>query len=494
MIDYQVGIVGSGFSGIIAGINLLNSSRNSFVIFEKAKEIGGVWRDNIYPGCACDIRSNLYSIKSEPNPNWSASYPSQHEVLQYLNNITGKYNLYDHIQFETWIVEMKFIESEGYWVITDNKNRCFKIKLMILATGPFRLPYIPKIPGIESFKGACFHSASWDITSDLSELNVAIIGTGASAAQIIPHIAQSVAKLFVFQRSATWVLPRWGSKNSNFIKRVYKTLPFIQKLYREVNYWFLEFIGSSFHGNNILHKILTRVALKKLYRSVNNPVTRAKLMPQYPFGCKRVILSDDFYPTFNKPNVKLITDTISKITKNKIFTDKGENIQVDAIIYATGFTVADIEEYIHIVGRNKRVLVDEWRKNGAEAYLGINVSGYPNLCFLLGPNSGLSHSSALHIIESQATYILQYLATLEKNGDKGFLDVEPESQKEYNLKILGKLKNKIWSSGCNSWFINKDQKNIVIYPGLTFQYRKIVKKFNLDNYLILNKESPRLKF
>jgi cation diffusion facilitator CzcD-associated flavoprotein CzcO len=486
--DYEIGVVGAGFGGIIAGISLLRSNRKSFVVFEKSKQIGGVWRDNIYPGCACDIRSNLYSIKSEPNPNWSASYPNQNEILQYLTDVVRKHKLETFIQYDTEITEMRFIEKERYWLVTDTKNRCLKIKMLILATGPFRLPHIPDIPGRKLFRGQQFHSSCWDNRTDLSGLSVAVIGTGASSAQIIPNIAEKVARLFVFQRSPAWVLPRWDHKNSAFIKKVYKRFPFIQQFHREINYWFLEFIGLSFLGRKKIYKWLSRIALNKLNTQVLNPEIRAELTPQYSFGCKRVIVSDNFYPIFNRSNVTLVADSITEITESKICTIGKKEFLVDIIIYANGFKVADIEQYIQVIGRNNRLLNAEWDINGAEAYLGINVSGYPNLCFLLGPNSGLSHSSALHIIESQMTYILKYLSVIEEEAEQGFLDVKSRAQKLYNLKLQEKLKSTIWSSGCNSWFINKNRKNVVIYPDLTFRYRKQTKKLNLFDYSIYGQE------
>ncbi len=482
-IDYQVGIIGAGFSGIIAALELKKSNRESFILFEKAAEVGGVWRDNIYPGCACDIRSTLYCIEKEPNPDWSATYPSQAEIFNYLNNVVEKNDLRKHLSPNTEITQMEFNEAENYWIVTDANNKTLNIKMMILATGPHRLPGLPNIKGIDTFEGKQFHSAHWDYSIDLANLKVAVIGTGASSIQIVPSIASQVGQLTVFQRSAAWIVPRWNRKTTRFEKWLYKRLPFTQKINREINYWFLELIGTSFFGNEILHRLLTQLALFKLKKEVQDKETRKKLTPNYKMGCKRILVSDTYLPAFNQKNVSLVTDNITAIHKTGIETKNGEIHEMDVIVYATGFKVADLVNYIEIKGPKGNHLNQQWDKKGAETYLGVNVSGYPNLCFILGANSGLSHSSAIHIMESQMKYIIQYLQQLEAKGESAVIDVKPDLQKKYNERLQKKLKGTIWDAGCSSWYLNKDGKNTVIFPGLTHAYRKVTRRLNPEDYI-----------
>lgn len=481
-LDYEVGIVGAGFSGIIAALELKKSKRERFVLFEKAEAVGGVWRDNVYPGCACDIRSTLYCIEKEPNPNWSASFPSQPEIFNYLNHVVQKNDLRKHLSVNTEIKQMEFDEVGKYWRVTDQNDTTLNIKVMILATGPHRLATFPNIEGIDSFQGKYFHSAHWDSNIDLKNKKVAVIGTGASSIQIVPAIADKVGELTVFQRSGAWIVPRWNRKFTRLEKWLFKQFPAAQRLNREANYWFLELIGTSFFGNEFLHKILTRIALHKLKQEVKHPETRQKLTPNYKMGCKRILVSDTYLRAFNRDNVHIVTDSISTIQTNGIATENGNFHEMDVIIYATGFKVADLVDYINIKGEAGKNLNEQWDLEGAAAFKGINVAGYPNLCLMLGPNSGLSHSSAVHVMESQMKYILQYLKALDKKGELGTLDVKADLQKTYNQNLQEKLKGTIWQTGCSSWYLNKNGKNTVIFPGLTHAYRKVTKRLNLGDY------------
>ncbi|MEO6452437.1 MAG: NAD(P)/FAD-dependent oxidoreductase, partial [Ginsengibacter sp.] len=276
-IDYKVAIIGAGFGGLIAALKLKNSGKNSFIIFERAGEIGGTWRDNNYPGCGCDVESNLYSISSEQNPNWSSTFSSQGEILQYLKDIINKNALQKNIRYNADIVDVKFIEEAGCWQLTDQNQNSVVVKMVILATGPFNRISIPALKGIETFEGKKFHSAEWDHTADLAGKKVAVIGTGASAIQIVPSIASQVADLYIFQRSAPWVLPKKNIKASSFRKLVFRYFPLTQKLPREFIYWLRELVGSSFIGNDLVHKIVTGIALKKLKKEVADAELRKKL-------------------------------------------------------------------------------------------------------------------------------------------------------------------------------------------------------------------------
>ncbi|MFN8354497.1 MAG: NAD(P)/FAD-dependent oxidoreductase [Spirosomataceae bacterium] len=478
--EIEVAIIGSGFSGINMAINLMKKKIDSFVIFEKSGNIGGVWRDNIYPGCTCDIKSALYSLKSEPNPDWTANFPKQQEIYAYLHSIVDKYNLHFNIRLNTQVTHLNFDETLGVWKITTNKDS-FVARVVILATGPQRLAAYPKIEGIDQFGKSAFHSSQWDSNIDLKGKKVALIGTGASAIQIIPKIQPIVSSLVIFQRTPAWILPRMQRNIYNLERKVYKNFPFILKLKRELIFWHYELIGTSFLYNKVLHKILRTIFSIWLQFSIKDKLIRDKLKPRYNLGCKRILVSDNFYKSIENPKVNLVTEPIVRIKRQSIQTDKAE-FEVDVLIYATGFTVADIEKYIEIKGRNNISLNDIWADNGAEAFLGMHISGFPNLCYLLGPNSGLSHSSALHAMESQVAYIIKYLEFLKNLPEKSFLDVKPEIQTRYNKKLQQKLNGTVWDSGCNSWFLNKQNKNTVIFPGTLSSFRKATKYFNIRNY------------
>jgi cation diffusion facilitator CzcD-associated flavoprotein CzcO len=481
--DFEVGIIGAGFGGLIAAIELQRAGKQSFVIFERASEVGGVWRENIYPGCACDVPSHLYSIEAEPNPDWTTSYAKQPEILQYLVDVASRRGVRPHIRFGFSVAQVEYLEDSGCWRVHGGDGTQCVVRSLILATGPQSRPYTPRFPGIDTFSGISFHSARWDYSVDLTGKRVAVIGTGASAIQIVPNIAGKVAKLDVYQRTPPWILPRDDRQLSDFEHWMFRTFPFTQSMARSFFYWLLEFIGLGFLGNAMISRILTKIALSKLKAEVHNPQVRDKLTPRYELGCKRVLVADDFYPAFNRPNVELITDAVASIEPTGVRTADGILREADVIVYATGFNVADTDGFLHVVGAQGRVLKEVWDKNAPEAFLGISVTGFPNLILLLGPNSGLGHSSALHVMESQMRYVVQYLAELERGGNVS-LDVKSDVQTRFNADLQARLKHTVWASGCRSWYLNRDGRNSTLYPGLTAAYRKATARFDRGNYVL----------
>ncbi len=480
--DFQIGIVGAGFAGIIAALRLQKSKPDSFVVFERAAEVGGTWRDNIYPGCACDVPSNLYSISFEPNPDWQRRYSPQPEILEYLKTVVHKNNIESHIRYDSDIVRFEFVEEYGLWKLTDRHERTTIVRTVILAVGPFNRPQLPDIKGIDTFRGKTLHSARWDTSYDLKGKRVAVVGTGASAVQIVPTIAPIVAQLTVFQRTAAWVSNRMDVEVPLVKRRRHQKLPVLQKLKRALLYWFLEFRGLMFMGNERIYRYFHKLAVQKLETEVKDPETRRKLTPDYKLGCKRILSSDDYLPTFNRENVSLETDSIVKITPEGILTGNGTVHELDTIIFATGFEVADFTTDVKIVGRRGRELFTEWREKGLEAYKGTTVSGYPNLAFILGPNTGLGHSSMIHMMESQMNYILKYLDLLEKKGENAFLDLKPEVQQSYNETIDEQFQTTVWASGCKSWYFNRAGRNTTLYPRLTARFRRETKRIDGGEY------------
>ena len=481
--DVDVAIIGAGFGGLAAAIRLKERG-TSFIVFERAAEVGGTWRDNVYPGCACDVPAHLYSLSFAPNPNWSRMFSPQTEILGYLKTVVNTYDLTPQIRFNTEIVRTEFSEETACWTLTDRQGNALTARVVIGATGPLNRPRTPKLKGLETFAGRQFHSANWDTTGDLTGQRVAVVGTGASAIQIVPQIAPQVQQLVVFQRTAPYVMPRLDRAVSPFEQRLFRRMPVFQRAYRAFMYWFRELGGLSFMGNEMLNKFATKQALKHLETQIADPELRRKATPNYKIGCKRVLLSDDYYPALARPNVALVTEAIAEVKPNAIVTADGTEYPVDVLIFSTGFVAADIICDLHVVGRHGRNLFDEWLTTGAEAHYGLTVSGYPNLLFLVGPNTGLGHNSIVHMIESQMAYVLDYLRLLEGAGEGAFLDVKPDVQAAYNQKIQQQLTRTVWASGCQSWYLNAQGKNTTLWPALTVSYRRATRRVNPADYQI----------
>lgn len=484
-LDYQIAIIGAGFSGIVAALRLKTAQQNDFVIFERAAEVGGTWRDNVYPGCACDIPSHLYSISTEANPDWSENYASQAEIWAYMKSVAEKRDLLPHIRFQTEIKKLVFMEKEGYWQITDAKGNATKVKMVIWATGTMNRPNIPNFDGMETFKGKIMHTFAWDKEFDLNGKKIAVIGTGASAIQVIPEMAKIAQKLTVFQRTPAWIVMRNNKKVNDLRKFLYKNIPFFRYLYRERIYWFCEMGGLGFIGYEWANLAMKWIGQMKLKMEVKNPEIRQKLTPTYKMGCKRVMLTDDYLPTFNRENVHLETDGIAKMTSNGILTQNGNLHELDAIIMATGFEAADFRIPVEIVGRNGKNLREYWAENGAQALVGTTVSGFPNFAIMLGPNTGLGHNSMIHIMESQMNYVMEYWNLLKQQTPLAFLDATKSAQDTYNQQITQNFKGTVWTSGCNSWYMNEAQKPTILYPGLTVKFRKVSARIQKSDYEIV---------
>jgi cation diffusion facilitator CzcD-associated flavoprotein CzcO len=482
LVDYDVGIIGAGISGLIAALEL-KRSRIPFVVFERARKIGGVWRDNIYPGCACDVRSYLYSISSRPN-GWTSNYAAQAEILAYLERIVREDELGAHIRLGTDIRELRFVDELGLWNVQDATGRCVRVGAIIVAIGPHSRPYVPVLPGFQTFRGKAFHSAEWDPTVDFRGKKVVVIGTGASAVQIVSSLAGCVSRLTVVQRSPVWVLPRGERRFSALEKSVLAHIPGAHRLTRALIYWTMEYFAQSILTEGLTSALLTRVARHHLHRSIPNPVLRRKLTPDYRIGCKRILVSDDYFAALNRANVEFVTDRIVSFTAGGIATDSSGHHEADVIIFATGFRVADVDGLLPIFGSGSRGLSAEWADRGMAAYLGINVAGYPNMAMLLGPNSGPPNSSAIHVVESQMRYILRYVSRCRDAVGRAVLDVRADVQDTYNVELQRRLASTAWNSGCRSWYLDRRGRNTTMYPGLTSSYRRALSRFRLSDYRI----------
>jgi cation diffusion facilitator CzcD-associated flavoprotein CzcO len=465
----RVVIVGSGFSGLGMAIRLKQAGMHDFVVLEKASDLGGTWRDNRYPGCACDIPSNLYSFSFAPSPSWTRLYPPAEEIWAYMKRCAEDFGVVPHIRFETEMTGAELDPAAGGWRVRTRGGETIECQALVLAMGPLHQPMYPDIPGLERYGGRAFHSSEWDAACDLAGKRVAVIGTGASAIQLVPQVASRAAALHVFQRTPPWVVPRGDRPVAPWQRWLFRVLPVTQRIVRSATYWSLELRVLGFSVDPRLMRLLQPVALRHLHRQVADPDLRRALTPAYTLGCKRVLLSDDYYPAFSRPNVELVTSGISEVREDRIVTSDGVERPVDVIVFGTGFHVTDAMANLALVGRDGLRIQDAWR-GGMEAYLGTAVAGFPNLFLVLGPNTGLGHNSMVFMIEAQTRYVLQCLRMLGENG-RAALEVRPPVQTAFNRRIQERLRRAVWSvGGCASWYLDANGTNRTLWPGSSFRY------------------------
>ena len=476
----DVAIIGSGFSGIGMAIQLKKASIDNFRIFERSQDVGGTWRDNTYPGCACDVPSHLYSFSFEPNPNWPRKFSAYNDIHAYLKRCFDKHQLDKNTVFGADISECIFDEHANQWVIKTSAGDDYRARFLVVGTGPLNKPVIPNFPGADTFTGKSFHSSEWDHDYDVSDKKVAVIGTGASAIQIVPSIADKVESLTLFQRTPPWIIPRWDRKISKFEQTLYKFLPPLRWLYRNLIYWYLEQSGATFVTNLGVHKNVEKLARWHMKKAIDDPELREKITPSYRIGCKRILLSDDYYPALNRDNVDVVTEGISKIATDGVVTADGSHHKLDAIIYATGFAATDFVTPMHVYGLGGKELSQHW-KHSAETLLGITTAGFPNLFFLIGPNTGLGHNSMVFMIEAQVNYIISCLKSVRRKNVSR-LDLKPEVQQAFSGELQAKMEKTAWMSGCKSWYLSPDGKNYTLWPGFTVSYWMKTRRFNPDYY------------
>jgi cyclohexanone monooxygenase len=489
--DFKIIITGTGFSGICVGIQLKKIGFHNFTIVEKANEVGGTWRDNTYPGAACDVPSNLYSFSFEPNPNWSRNYSGQKEILNYIKHCVKKYDLDQHIIYNWEVKGAVYFEKEGIWELENQLGKKLKANIAIVGNGPLHIPSLPDINGIKDFKGEIFHSAQWNHAYDLQDKNICVIGTGASAIQFVPEIQPKLKNLYLMQRTAPWVLPKPDGPFSATQNVLFEKIPFIQKINRDFIYYFNESqVVGMMYESRIL-KLGEYLGKRHLKKNIKDEKLRQKLTPNFRLGCKRVLLSNNYYQAIAQPNVDVITDGIQQFTKDSVVTNDGKERKIDAIILGTGFHVADSFQYYNVKGKNGVELKDVLG-NAPEAYYGTSINQFPNLFIMLGPNTGLGHNSMIYMIESQTNYIMDAIQKMLKEDIKS-IDVKEEVQTKFNQEIQKKLEGTIWLSGCKSWYLSEDGKNHTVWPGFTLEFRNRTKKINLDDYHIEKSSIKRKK-
>jgi cation diffusion facilitator CzcD-associated flavoprotein CzcO len=478
---HRIVIVGTGFSGLGMAIKLRQEGELDFVLLERAGDIGGTWRDNTYPGCRCDVPSHLYSFSFAPNPRWSSTFSPQPEILDYLRDCADRYGVRPHIRFHTELRGADWDEDSQRWRIETSRGE-LTAEMLIAAQGPLSEPSYPDLPGLESFEGTTFHSARWDHEHDLEGERVAVIGTGASAIQFVPEIQPKVAQMHVFQRTAPWVMPHRNRPMRGWERALYRLFPPAQLAMRAAIYWARESFVLQFRRPR-LGRLAQNLALRHLNTQVEDPALREKLMPSYALGCKRILPTDTWYPALVKPHVELVSDGIREVRPRSIVSADGTEREVDTIVFGTGFHVSEIPIATRIRGRDGRSLSETW-DGSPSAYKGSAVAGYPNLFFLVGPNTGLGHTSIVFIIESQIQYVLGALRALARSGART-VEVRPEAQAAYNAEIDRMTEGTVWvSGGCKSWYIDRNGHNSILWPTFTWPFRQRLREFDEAAYAL----------
>lgn len=477
--DLPVVIVGTGFSGLAVGTLLRRAGISSFVILEKAADVGGTWRDNHYPGAACDVPSHLYSYSFAPRPDWTRAFSPQREIQGYIRGCAERFGLMAHIRFGHEVEGASFDEGDGAWTVRVKGRPSLRARALVLANGALSTPQLPDIPGLSDFEGEQFHSARWNHAYDLRGKRVAVIGTGASAIQFVPEIQPLVGRLDLYQRTPPWILPKPDRAMRASEMRLFRALPALQRLYRSSIYWTMEARALAFVYEPRLMRLGEWASRRHLAARVKDPALRERLTPRYTMGCKRILMSNDWYETITRPNVEVVSDGIERVTARGLRTRDGREREVDAIILGTGFATTSYLAALDVRGRDGRTL-DETLAARPETYLGISVHGFPNLFLMMGPNTGLGHNSMVFMIEAQARYAVQAIEALRDRA-LASLDVRPDVQHRFNEAIQRRLAGTVWNSGCNSWYL-KDGYNAAAWPGFTFEYWLRTRRLALGDY------------
>lgn len=474
-------IVGAGFAGLCAAIKLQEAGETDYVVVEKDDEVGGTWHANTYPGAACDVPSHLYSFSFALNPEWTSHYSPQPEIKAYIDRVARDYGVLDRVVLGTAVLDARWDDEALRWQV-ETTGGSYAARTLIAGAGGLSEPRMPDIDGIDSFQGEIFHSARWNHDVDLTGKRVAVIGTGASAIQIVPELQKVVGHLDVYQRTPNWVIPRNEHVYTGWQKEIFRRVPLAQRAYRAFIYSTLESRVPAFNRFPDLMKVVEQQVKGQIAKAIDDPELRAKVTPTYRAGCKRILISNAWYPALAQDNVDLVTDPIAKVTADAVVTADGTERPIDVLVVATGFYVTEPPIAQHVAGRDGRTLADVWDEAGMHAYKGTTVNGFPNFFQVVGPNTALGHSSMIFIIESQVRYVVESAKAMRREG---LAAVEPteEAQAAWTARIRERMKPTVWQTGgCASWYLDKFGHNTTLWPGQTFTFRQHLSRFDADKY------------
>ena len=485
--DVDVLIVGAGFSGLGMAIRLKQEGFDDFAVLERADDVGGTWQANTYPGCACDVPSHLYSFSFAPNPEWSQTYSLQPEIWDYLRDTAGRFDVLSHVRFGHSLTAADWDKEAGRWQVQTDQGP-FSARVFVPAMGPLAEPKKPEVPGLDDFEGAVFHSARWDHDHDLSGERVASIGTGASAIQYVPSIQPEVEQLYAFQRTAPWIMPHSNRGVTGVERRLYSALPAVQRLVRGAIYSAREILVLGFVKKPKLMNVVERLARAHMRKQISDPGLLEKVTPDYTIGCKRILPSNKWYPALDQANVELVTQAIKEVRPRSILIEDGTEREVDTIILGTGFAVTDMPVARQVRGRDGKLMVESWG-GSPRAHLGTAMPGFPNMFMLLGPNTGLGHSSMVYMIESQVAYVIDALRKMRDRG-ADTVEVKRETVVAYNDRIDEMHEGTVWTTGCKSWYLDDTGRNATIWPDWTFRFRRRTQQFDLSKYEVRTTSAP----
>lgn len=489
----DIAIIGAGFSGLGMAIRLKQAGIDDFTVIEREPEVGGTWYVNRYPGCGCDVQSHLYSLSFAPNPEWSRMFASQPEILAYLKDCADRFGVRPHLRLSTAVQAARWDAAAGRWQVSLSTGDVVSARVLVAGTGGLSRPKFPNIPGLADFQGPMFHSQQWDDDVDLTGKRVAVVGTGASAIQFVPQIAPKVGQLDLYQRTPPWILPKPDRAISAAERLLYRLSERARKAQRNRLYWQLESRALAFVVNPRLLKLAERDARRHLRRQVPDRVLRAKLTPDYAIGCKRVLISDNYYPALGRDNVHVRTDGIREIKASSIVDGNGVERAVDALIFGTGFDVANPLGPLDIHGVDGVSIRETWAER-PKAHLGMSVPGFPNFFIMIGPNTGLAHNSIVHMIESQIAYILDAVTTMRRRG-LATVNVKPSALQRFDADVQARSRGTVWTSGgCASWYLDEQGNNFSLWPGFTWQYRHKTRRFRSADFDVTyaRLETPRV--
>ncbi|MFJ8767667.1 flavin-containing monooxygenase [Streptomyces clavifer] len=486
----RVAVIGSGFGGLGAAVRLRREGITDFLVLERAGSVGGTWRDNSYPGCACDVPSHLYSFSFAPNPDWPRTFSGQKHIRAYLEHVADTFGLRPHLRFDHEVTVMRWDNDRLYWVIESANGTTVTADVVVSATGPLSDPKLPDIPGLADFPGKVFHSAQWDHDHDLTGQRVAVIGTGASAIQIVPEIQPHVAALTLFQRTPPWVMPRMDRAISGAEKWLHRTLPFTGTARRGLLWGIRELQVGAFTRHPDQLGIVERIARANMARAVKDPELRARLTPSYRIGCKRILLSNAYYPALARPNVDVISSGLAEVRGSTLVASDGTETEADVIVLGTGFHVTDMPIADRVIGAEGITLAESW-KDGMQALRGATAAGFPNWMTVIGPNTGLGNSSMILMIESQLNYMADYLRQLDVLGGRAALGARTSAVGAWNRRVQERMKRTVWNTGgCTSWYLDADGRNTTVWPGTTAEFRRATRTVDLGEYEVVRPPAP----